>query len=154
MACALAAVLCVVSGIEAWRLEPLPVGRAEPSSLPEDPRPVRSVSAAELAVLLEADPFHPERRRPDVRYGEERVDEAVTAAAVERSPVTVQLLGTVVLPQERSLAMCRIGNERARLLRLGDTLSNMKLTEIGQGRAVFVGAQGQRLDLRVTKGGT
>lgn len=148
-----AAIVAATAAIGAWRLEPLPTGVAHPAVLPEDVTPSPSASSAQFVVLLESDPFHPERRRPDVRFGAAPIDAAIEPVS-ERSAPTVQLLGTVVLPQQRSLAMCRVGNERARLLRVGDTLSSMKLAEIGQGRAVFVGSRGERLDLTVRKGGT
>lgn len=153
-AAALALVSVAIAAVEAWQLEPLPVGVAHPDTLPPDADVAPTASSAQLLVLLESNPFHPERRRPDVRFGAEVAEPTLDQSTPQQSSATVQLLGTVVLPQQRSIAMCRIGNERARLLRVGDTLGSLKLAEIGQGRAVFVGSRGARLDLTVQKGGT
>lgn len=114
------------------------------------------VPPAVLARAVEADPFHPERRRPAVAFrlpGEPQPgEEAGPSAAPDRGDL--RLIGTAVLPEGRSFALCEWPGEAPRLVRLGETLHQWTLRVVEPGRAVFVAAEGATLEVRVPKAGT
>ena len=125
---------------DSWRARPTAGSRSEP---------VR----AELNPALTADPFRPERRPAPVPF--RMPGEALSGNDADQ-PAPVQaivLIGTAV-SDGGGFAMCQIGSEPARLVRLGERLSGYTLRSVGQGRATFRTETGQLIEVRVAKAGT
>lgn len=116
--------------------------------------PAAAPNAARALEAVESDPFHPERRPPTNRF---RLPGEVIAAEAVPAPAAIAplvLLGTVVLAEGRSFVMCQQGSEPPRIVRVGESLGEYKLRTVEQGRAVFVTAHGERVELHVPKAGT
>jgi hypothetical protein len=111
------------------------------------------IPAERLRGAADADPFHPERRRPTLpfRLPEEEVDEVVERP---ESVGRLRLLGTVVLPDGKSFVMCELPGEGPRVVRIGALFDGLRLTVVEPGRAVFVTADGERVILEVPKAGS
>jgi|HigsolmetaAR202D_1030399.scaffolds.fasta_scaffold04971_6 hypothetical protein len=143
----------------AWRatsLEPLPgvpmdTSRREAVAIAVRAAPPDSV----LRAAVEADPFHPERRRPTVPFrfpGEEEREATTVAAAAPAGPVRV--VGTAVLPDGKSFALCEWPGRAPRLVRVGETVEGLTLKRVEIGRAVFVSRTGETVVVDVPKAGT
>ncbi|HEX6616909.1 MAG TPA: hypothetical protein VF046_11450 [Gemmatimonadales bacterium] len=65
-----------------------------------------------------------------------------------------RLIGTAVLPAGRGFAMCQMGEQPPRLVRLGERVGDLVLKRVHQGRATFESAEGRQVELRVPKAGT
>jgi hypothetical protein len=101
-----------------------------------------------LDALLGRDPFDPSRVAANRPY---RI--GVTSESVVR-PVAAQpvrLLGTVVLAEGRSFALCQLGSAAARVVYPGDTIGALRLVRVDQGSAVFIDAAGARIELLVPR---
>jgi hypothetical protein len=104
-------------------------------------------------AALTADPFRPDRRPAPVPF--RMPGEALPGAEAE-PPAPVQaivLIGTAV-SDGGGFAMCQIGSEPARLVRLGERLAGYTLRSVGQGRATFRTETGQVIEVRVARAGT
>jgi hypothetical protein len=107
----------------------------------------------ELDRAADLDPFHPERRRPQVRY------ELPGNAPVEKPPATVpvpdpiELLGTVVVAGGRSFAMCQ-SSAGTQVVHVGEKIAGFTLKSVGQGNAVFVSPEGKTMNVSVKKTGS
>lgn len=136
-------------------LDPLP--KAQPATQ-EKTMPVLAVrrgTPVELALIaVEADPFHAERRRPAVAF--RLPGEGVPEAPVATQPQTpvLALIGTALLPEGRSFAMCRLGTDPPKVVRVGEQVGGFTLKAVTQGRAVFLTAQGGTLEVGVPKAGS
>jgi len=133
---------------------PAGVQPARPVALPV-PVPGGGTPAARLAAAVDRDPFHPERRRPAVRFrlpGEALPADSAAAAAGATGPFL--LIGTAVLSEGGGFAMCQWGSEPAKLVRVGERVGNLTLELVARGRATFVDAAGRRTEVRVPKAGT
>jgi hypothetical protein len=158
--CALAA-CATAGGVALWTLgralsvRPMPepfVSEARRSQGSTD-RPVATPSAS-LAAAVEGDPFHPERRRPAERFrlpGEAGPSDTLAAAD---GAASLRLLGTAVLAEGRGFAMYQAGAETPRLVRVGETVGELTLKRVEQGRAVFRTRAGRAVELRVPKAGS
>ncbi|HEX7120480.1 MAG TPA: hypothetical protein VF212_16935 [Longimicrobiales bacterium] len=146
-------------GWAAWRalsLEPLPglpadVTQREPVRIAVRAAPSDSV----LRAAVETDPFHPERRRPAVPFrfpGEE--DAEATGAAGTSLAGPVRVVGTALLPDGKSFALCEWPGRPPRLVRVGETVEGLTLKRVEIGRAVFVTRTGERVVVDVPKAGT
>jgi hypothetical protein len=158
--CALAA-CTTAGGVALWTL-----GRA----LSVPPMPVPSVSDAQrpqgiinapaatprasLAAAVDNDPFHPERRRPAERFRLPGEAEPSDTLAAGEGAASMRLLGTAVLAEGRGFAMYQAGAEIPRLVRVGETVGELTLKRVEQGRAVFRTRAGRAIDLRVPKAGS
>lgn len=136
-------------------LDPLPHALA-PTTETTTPIPeTRPATVADFArMAVEADPFHAERRRPAIAF--RLPGEGVSATPVEASsqtPVPV-LIGTALLPEGRSFAMCRVGTEAPKVVRVGEQVGGFTLKTVTQGRAIFLNAQGGTLEVGVPKAGS
>lgn len=148
-----------IAGYAFWRaivLEPLDTA-AEGLGMVTIPAPVVPAEADPdaLQAAVDLDPFHPERRRPPERFRlpDDPVPEPSQALAA-RDPEAVRLIGTVVMPEGRSFAMCQFSGEPPKLVRLGETVGDLTLRAVDQGLAVFVTAGGATVEARVPKAGT
>ena len=111
-----------------------------------DARVVTSAGAAALA----SDPFSPGRRlRP-----ESSVTRAVSQVATPApEPPAVRLLGTVMRGGS-GFAVCQLASDPPRTVRVGETLGELTLITLDQGRATFRSANGTRVELSLTPPGT
>lgn len=123
-----------------WRARPAAASRSE------------SVRA-ELNAALTADPFRPERRPPPVPF--RMPGEALSGNNADQpTPVqSIVLIGTAV-SDGGGFAMCQLGSDPPRLVRLGERLAGYTLRSVGQGRATFRTETGQTIEVRVAKAGT
>jgi len=128
--------------------EPADSWRARPTAAPRS-EPVR----AELNSAHTADPFRPERRPAPVPF--RMPGEALSGNDADQpAPVqSIVLIGTAV-SDGGGFAMCQIGSEPARLVRLGERLAGYTLRSVGQGRATFRTETGQTIEVRVARAGT
>jgi hypothetical protein len=107
------------------------------------PRPL-SLSEEQIVAVVNRDPFHPQRRRPDGRFpvpgrpGTIGLTPAFSAAPAPPPPVVPRLLGTTVLLGGKGFAMLEAQGQPPRLLRVGESLDAFKLREVGRGRAVLL----------------
>lgn len=100
----------------------------------------------DLARIVARDPFSPIRKAPEVPYRLVAADEVPSQRA---SPVVVRLLGTVVRASGPSFALCQLANGPPRAVYPGQRVGTLVLESVGQGSAVFIGDNGERLTLRV-----
>jgi hypothetical protein len=70
------------------------------------------------------------------------------------TPEILRLIGTVVDSNGGSFVLCQLGTNPTRVLRVGQELGPYELHSISQGAAIFLTADGQRLELRVPKTGS
>ncbi len=142
---------------EAIALDPLPVPDSTsatigmPRSVERPSHSIRSVLAA-----AEKDPFRPERNRSSARFRlpEERLVQVPQPAEAAVAPAAVRLLGTMVLPEGKSVALCQWGSDSPRLVRIGEMIGDLTLKRVEQGKAVFASAQGATVEVFVPKQGT
>ena len=151
------AVLLGASALSAVRLvSPVVLPRAaaaaanlEPAA---SPMPNAQSGDAEPAAVS-ADPFRAERRPSAVAFRMPGEALAGGAANQAETPQAIVLIGTAV-QSGGGFAMCQIGSEPARLVRLGERLAGYTLRAVGQGRATFRTATGQLIEVRVARTGT
>jgi len=155
------AALLACAGLTGWSLEralvldPLP---AIPATMP-----FRSMLAAEsrsplatarLARAVGKDPFHPERRRPTLRFRFPGEGSAASATVDAPSSGSLKLIGTAIMPEGKGFAMCQVGAEPPKLVRIGERVGQLTLKGIEPGRAVFLTAAGKRYEVQVPKAGS
>ena len=100
-----------------------------------------------IEKTLDHDPFSPNRQRS--------APLAPAVAARELSaPEVLHLIGTVIDSSGGSFVLCQLGAGSSRVLRVGQEVGVYQLHSISQGVAIFVTSDGQRLELRVSKGGS
>jgi hypothetical protein len=146
-------------GYAAWNavvLDPLPVPAA-PGGVVTIPDLVLAADASVQALneAVDVDPFRPDRRRPAERFRlpEDRAAEAASAMEpADREPLL--LIGTVVMPAGRSFAMCQLPGQAPRLVRVGETVGDLTLRFVEQGRAVFATSDGVTVEAMVPKAGS
>lgn len=158
---ALALTLFVASAVLAgWSLRralqtdtasaPAPVSPIPGSAAVDPPAPL---ATGRLAAAVGKDPFHPERRRPALRF--RFPGEGLPSAATEAAPAAAfKLIGTATMPEGRSFAMCQWGAEPPKLVRIGESVGDLTLKKVEPGRAVFLTAGGKRLEVQVPKAGS
>jgi hypothetical protein len=143
--------LFVATGRSLW-VAPLPGPEAG-----NDPRAVASFAhgsarnEAEVATVLRADPFHPERRAPTVRFrfpGEGLPTTNVAPVAALR------LIGVALIQDGRNFALVQAGADAPRLVRVGEQIGGYTLRRVERDRAVFAGPDGKVQEYRVAKAGT
>jgi hypothetical protein len=112
----------------------------------------RGALASELDDAVELDPFHPERRRPQVRY---ELPGSGPAKLQEAAPIAdpVELLGTVLVSGGRSFAMCQT-SAGTQVVHVGEKIAGFTLKSVEQGSAVFVSPEGKAMNIRVKKTGS
>ncbi|HEX6369721.1 MAG TPA: hypothetical protein VF006_12450 [Longimicrobium sp.] len=166
-ALAAAALALVIAGgalRRALEVEPLPAARAPAEADTVAAVTARLVYPAEyLTVAVSADPFRPERA-PAPSYvlpGEA----AALAAAEAQAPApayeaplppapALRLLGTMLTPGGRPVALLEESGVPARMVRLGERIGTHTLTRVEPGRAVLRSAAGETLELRVARPGS
>jgi hypothetical protein len=102
------------------------------------------LSEEALQLAAERDPFAPERgAAPDT------VPTVVDEPAPQVS--RVEVLGTVVLAEDRGVAMLREEGAAARLVRVGQALGTWTLKRVEPGRAHLQSADGETLVIPVSR---
>jgi hypothetical protein len=113
-------------------------------------RPAIGVASAHdtlVAAAVEVDPFSPEREAPSTRYGSDPGDDsASTEMPAQRA--LLKLVGTVIDDDGSSFAMCQLGDEQPRAVRVGERIGEYRLRAVRQGAADFAGPDGP-ITLRV-----
>jgi hypothetical protein len=111
------------------------------------------VNAAKLVAAVAKDPFHPERRRPAMRFRlpGEGLPNAPDSAAVQQP---FKLIGTAAMAEGRGFAMCQLGEDAPKLVRIGESLGGLTLKRVKPGSAVFLTAAGKRYEVQVPKAGS
>lgn len=114
--------------------------------------PKVSSTTAQLALAVEQDPFHPERRRPTrpFRLPSEPMTNETEPAATQDA---LHLIGTAVFADGSGFAICQLGGQSPRLLRLGERLGEYELSSVAKGKASFLTSTGTRVEITVPKAG-
>lgn len=148
-ACAIALGALVYSALVAIRTgESLAPG---PQSLV--PRSVASLtrldttSDATLDRAVDRDPFATEQTAAPAR-------EIAQAPVTLASSQPLRLVGTVVDGASGDFALCQLGGEAPKIVRVGQSIGTYTLRSVTQGAASFDSPGGNRLDLRVSKTGS
>lgn len=155
IAAALAGIALVsVSGWRAAHFDEIPRVSAPPmEATATQLGSYRPALASELDRAVDGDPFHPERRRPQIRYelpgsAPEELPQA-SATPVEQ----IELIGTVVVAGGRSFAMCQT-SAGPQIVRVGEKFAGFTLKSVEQGTAVFVSPSGKVMNVHVKKAGS
>jgi hypothetical protein len=143
----LAASVLLVAGAAAGarRVEPLPAAPAPRRAAPMPEVAPRAGGASDAAILaaVARDPFRPDRQRPPGRYrmpGEAPPEPPAPVMAPPPAPAVVfRLLGTVVLPDGSGLAALAGPTGESRVLRVGQSMDNFRLTRVTPGSATLAG---------------
>jgi hypothetical protein len=139
----------------AWHtveLDPLPIARAP--NMVADAIPVsRTTGAVDVTPAVELDPFRPERRRAPARYPVPGDAPPRLEKPPETAPSAVTLVGTVMSLDGSGFAMVAIAGSPSRVVRVGQTVGELMLKKIEQGKAVFRSATGELVVLTVPKAG-
>jgi hypothetical protein len=69
------------------------------------------------------------------------------------APEMVRLVGTVVLPADRSFAIYQLPSQAPRTLRVGESVGGLRLEAITPGAAIFRAADGTRIELKLPRPG-
>jgi hypothetical protein len=113
----------------------------------------RPALVSELDRAIDVDPFHPERRRPQIRYALRGPGPVADPDAGAPIPEMIELIGTVLVGGGRSFAMCRTG-AGTQIVHVGDKFAGFTLKSVEQGSAVFVSPTGKTVNIRVRKTGS
>jgi hypothetical protein len=136
----------------ALRAEPLPVLPPSTVASIETIKRGPIVAPTDVEAAVDADIFAPDRSAPDVPYrmpGELRPDDRPVA-----EPMKPNVVGTVVATDGRSFALMQLGNERPKLVHVGDTIGEWTVKSIERGKVTLVRpVTGTRVDVTVPKPG-
>lgn len=148
----------------ALEVEPLPAALTpleEDSGAAVIPRP--AYPSESLALAVAANPFHPDRAAAP---GYLLPGEAAALAAKEAPrdgdaytpapppPPVLRLVGTLLAPGGRDVAVLQESGSPARMVRVGERLGTHTLMRVESGRAVLRSAAGETLELRVARPGS
>lgn len=148
-----------------WRHAGLAPRGSSPSTRAEsEAPPARTVSEGagpvysleRLGMAVAKDPFHPERRAPSVAFripGEIAV-RPLAASEPRDSGNGLQLVGTAVGSDGRSVAMCQWTGGGPRLVRVGEQVLGLTLARVRPGLAEFTTESGTTVVLRVPRAGS
>lgn len=146
-----ALVVAAFSVWDAWRIDPFPAPAAPNHAPTGATRPdLPTIPLTDVLVAVRADPFHPERRAPERRFSFGRAPDAEDVAS---APGELRLIGTAVLPGSGGFALCALGTEGPRMVRLDEEVGPYRLTAIRPGEAEFVDSSGTSVTLAVPRGG-
>ena len=135
-----AGVFAAMSVAKAIRVED-PPGPADATALGDVQAGVRkSPPRVNVAAAVDADPFSPNRQRPEEPY--RLPGELVQAPTPSRSQ-QLKVLGTVVVTNGTSFAMCQIGSEPPVIVRVGQQIGSYTLKRVARGKAVFTSPSGE-----------
>lgn len=135
-------------------------GEPEAQGVPDGPRYFTPAPVLQRAIVpeslrriaVEANPFRPDRQPAEVAF-RMPADPAVAGPALAAS-APISLVGTAVMPGEQSFAMCQLGSEPPRVVRIGGRIGEYTLRTVEQGKATFRSAQGATIEVHVPKIGS
>lgn len=133
-----AAIALLLVALRAYRVEPLPDPVPHETGESLDISVSAGAEAPAVRALLDANPFHPERRRPAARYQPPRSETDGDAAPV---PMLV-LTGTILYPDGGGAAIVKHGGQSSQIVRRGAALGGLTLTSVERGRATFTASDG------------
>ena len=140
VACLAAAVFAAMAVAEAVRIEE-PPGPADATALGDvQTGPRKAPPRVNVAAAVDADPFSPNRQRPEEPY--RLPGELVQAPTPSRSQ-QLKVLGTVVVTDGASFAMCQMGSEPPVIVRVGQQIGSYTLKRVARGKAVFASPSGE-----------
>lgn len=163
---AVAVSLFVAGGSLRRALEVDPLPAAQPPAGADSVASVgaRMIYPAEyLVTAVAADPFRPDRTAGPlyVLPGEAAALAAAEAAApaAEIAPpppptAVIRLVGTMLAPGGRAVAVLQESGTPARMVRVGERMGTHTLMRVEPGRAVLRSAAGETLELRVARPGS
>ena len=113
----------------------------------------RQALVSELDRAVAVDPFHPERRRPQIRYQLPASGPPEPSQSAQPVSAPVELVGTVVVAGGRSFAMCQSG-AGPQIVHIGEKFAGHTLKSVEQGSAMFVSPEGKAVKILVKKTGS
>ena len=155
-AVAAVAALTLLTGV-VWRATrtyeiPLVTAGASSTNAASPISSYRVAAMSEIDRAIDLDPFHPERRRPQLRYAVRSPGENADPETGTLAPQMLELTGTVIIAGGRSFAMCQTGASQ-QLVHVGEKCGGYTLKKVEQNSAVFVSPTGQAVVLQVRKPG-
>lgn len=103
-----------------------------------------------LSSTLASDPFNADRTLP----GEANGDVVASADTVAPIPAAeVKLLGTVIRGSN-PFALCQLTTAAPRIVHVGETVGDLTLVSLDQGRATFRARTGTKVELSLSKPGS
>ena len=159
---ACAALLMLAALRKAVEISPLPAAKPTPAAAAPPTAPARAEYPIEyLMVAVGRDPFSPERRPSGIYFppGTEPPADTALAAAPLPEPYApaapaIRLVGTMLAPGGRAVALLEGGGQPARIVRVGERIGDHTLTLVEPGRAVLRSSSGDRLELKLSQPGT
>lgn len=158
-----AALLAFAALKKALEVSPLPAAKPAPVAAAPPTAPARAEYPIEyLMVAVGRDPFSPERR-PSALYFPPgtgpQADTSFAAAAPLPEPYapaapSIRLVGTLLAPGGRAVALLEGDGQPARIVRVGERMGDHTLTLVEPGRAVLRSSSGERLELKLSQPGT
>jgi hypothetical protein len=148
----LSALLLAVAVWRAIVVDPASPIRAEPAANgpARHPQPRSNLTEAALILAADADPFRADR----ARAATDPAADTDAATSADRIASMVKLIGTVVLPHAPGLAMIRVGDEAARVVRVGTEVGSLRLLRVAPGLATLATLEGTEFTVRVVRGTT
>jgi hypothetical protein len=142
-----AVVLIGWAGVRATRLDVVP--GAAPTPIETSALNGRTQrEATDIADALASDPFSATRTPPSKRYALPwEADEGKVVEATAKPIV----LGTAMSLDGSSFATCQLGEDRPRIVRVGDKLGTYTVKSIARGRVAFTTSSGSILDVSALK---
>ena len=135
-----AAAFAAMSVAEAIRIDE-PPGPADATALGDIQTGTRkSPPRVNVAAAVDADPFSPSRQRPEEPY---RLPGELVEAATPSRALQLKVLGTVVVTNGASFAMCQMGSEPPVIVRVGQQIGSYTLKRVTRGKAVFASSSGE-----------
>jgi hypothetical protein len=107
----------------------------------------------ETTVSIEANPFRRDRQAAPARFRMPGEGAEVPVGSSAPAASSLVLIGTAVLAGGGSFAMCQIGAEPPKLVRVGERYAGFTLRRVSQGHATFSTPTGKSLEVRVAKAG-
>jgi hypothetical protein len=142
--------VAIWSVLRARETDPLPMMEESPAAGQVDPPGRRARPRANIAAAVEADPFHPERRRPDEPYRFPGEIAPAQASAAQRAQ-QLRLIGTVASVGGGGFVFCQIGSQTPQIIHVGQQIGTYTLKSVEAGRAVFTGPSGNTLELTISQ---
>jgi hypothetical protein len=110
-------------------------------------------SADRVFASVAKDPFHPDRRRPAVRFRLPSDARTATAALAPGAP-PVRVVGTAASAAGGGFAMCAWAGGPPRIVRIGERVGDWTLSKVTPGAAEFRAPTGTTVVVRVARVGT
>ncbi len=110
-------------------------------------------STDRVLASVAKDPFHPDRRRPAVRFRLPSDARIATRVAAPHTP-GVRVVGTAASPGGGGFAMCAWAGGTPRIVRIGERVGDWTLSKVTPGAAEFRAPTGTTVVVRVAKAGS